>query len=76
MRAQCRLIENLIEVDLEGETGLRVDHALPDKKDHLEKAVMPAIGTINAEYADGGFVAGAEKSCHHPAPLFIEQEHP
>ena len=74
--AQCRLVENLIQVDLESKSGLWVDRALPDKKDHLQKAVMPAIGTIDAEYAGGGIVTRAQQPRHHPAPLFIEQEDP
>ena len=50
---QRRLVENLVEVDLEGETCLRVHRHLPKKENGLQEAVMPAIGAVDAKHIRG-----------------------
>ncbi|GIS12830.1 MAG: hypothetical protein CM15mP115_19810 [Alphaproteobacteria bacterium] len=51
---QRRLVENLVEVDLKGETCLRVHRHLPQQEYRFQQAVMPAVGAIDAEHIGGG----------------------
>ncbi len=76
MRLQRRLVEDLVKIDLEGESYAWIDHHLPDKKDHLEKAVMPAIGAIDTEYIGCRRVARAQAPRHGAAPVLVKHKNP